>query len=902
MGLSQRKEQRKVLIKMSSSKLKSIGQAIIDGDLKFKPWLTKFSPEIFEVSFSNIIAGRGHDTYLNPEKFYENTQMTQRMRDVLLWCLARTASLNDKGTIYLATGFGGGKSHLLTLLYHTFKSREIIDHQYLAELSLNEIQDVKIVAIDGHNLTYPMSENNDLKDYILPTKELTLKAIEGEGRPIVFLIDELVVYLAKQNHEKQSSEMANLHTLMMAINSSRNSVMVITNPKGAQVYGKEVETLDALVAKTRQQDTAQHLSTLLGRVTQPIVPVQKEDFISIMRKRLVEYINTETAKEVETYLNEKINMDFTGFYPFHPLLIDVFYDRISLFPDFQKTRDFLRVVALAIKGLINNMESAKFYVISPSDFLFDDADLRDILTNEKVFGSNLEQAVTQDVVKAARGADEGNIFDTYGRINSAVFMYSLHTETSKRGVTADTVFKCLTDARTVNDVEKYLSNFYNNYSTFMWDEESRYLFKSKQNVPNLINIRSERINTTLIRNHIKKTLYKDVFGDASTSYCTFYQPENYTPTPNRLNIVVPFYWDIIEDITSIRLSINAPKKNTNIVLIPDTNMASNVEFITRKIIATKQVQKIVKDDKAQFNETKRIHEEASARALAQFKGMYTEMRYLWGTDIKRIPLDPIKDQMINDVVIKCLKGAQKVVDIEYVDPKGYLETLLSRRESEQVRRLFPNIEDMATIPFASKNQLKTIIGNGVYEGVIGLLRGNLPPNDVFTGRETVILRPLRQDVIVNDGDTVLTFDYAEKIIRDIAKARGEDEPGGLPPPLFTCSECGRDFPTEKDLQQHIREKHVGDKEEEVETFVSDAGDLNRLLSDRWWPIVTDADIKVRIILQFSGAVRGTITAQNREEVSSLMDLTDGISKAKDRLNDVEFTITIYKTKGRDSKS
>ena len=87
-SVPQRKKKRKVLIKMSQSKPKSIGQAIIDGDLKFKPWLTKFSPEIFEVSFSNIIKGRGHEMYLNPEKFYENTQMTKRMKDVLQMCLA----------------------------------------------------------------------------------------------------------------------------------------------------------------------------------------------------------------------------------------------------------------------------------------------------------------------------------------------------------------------------------------------------------------------------------------------------------------------------------------------------------------------------------------------------------------------------------------------------------------------------------------------------------------------------------------------------------------------------------------------------------------------------------------------------------------------------------------------
>jgi len=894
-SVPQRKKQRKVLIKMSANKPKSIGQAVIDGDLKFKPWLTTFSPEIFEVSFSNVIKGRGHEMYLDHEKFYENTQMTKRMKDVLQMCLLRTASLNNKGTIYLATSFGGGKSHLLTLLYHTFKSKEIIDQQYLANINLKEVPDVNVVAIDGHNLTYPIRRDKALSKYLKETKEETLQTLEAEGRPIIFLIDELVVHLAKQNDKKQRNEMANIHTLMMAVNSTSDCVMVITNPSGSKVYGKEVETLDSHITKTRQTETAQNVSSLLSRVTQPIVPVEKEDFVAILRKRLIEHIDKETAEKVEAYLEGKFQgLIFKDFYPFHPMLIDVLYDRVSLFPDFQKTRDVLKIIALALKGLINFKENADFYVLSPSDFFFDDPDLRAILTDEKVFGHNLEQAVTQDVIDAAYEAGENEVFGIYGRIASAVFMYSLHTEASKQGVTPDTVFKCLTDAQTEKDVATMMYNFYEKFSTFMWIESSRYLFKSKQNVPHLVNIREQRISRTLIKNYIEKELYTMVFGTASDGYCTFYQVGDYTPTPNRLNIIVPFYWDNTQEIISTHLSITAHNKNTILILMPDQTIVRTVEGFAKRAIAAQQVQKMVREDKAQLNEAKRIRTDAEARALAQFKGMYAHLNYLKGNDLRPIAIDLTKEQAISDVIIASCKASQKVVDLENIDPKGYLETLLGIRKEVQVRKLFPDVDTRTDIPFASRNELRTIIGQGVREGVIGLLKGSLPANEDFTGRERVLLRPREETINVNDGDTVLTIEYAGKIIKLIEEAK-RGIIGPTPIQEFLCTICGDRFSTQEDLNEHIEIEHAEEPIEEKDTFVADADDIHRMLSDKWYEIITDETINVRVTMQFNGSITGIITAKTRSEVSSILNLTDGISKASEILGEVKITTTIYKT-------
>lgn len=218
--------------------VKTLGQAIQDGSIRFKPWLTMFSPEIFEVDFSNVVNGRGSEIYLNPDEFFKNTYLTQRMKDVLNACLARSASLNNRGTIYLATGFGGGKSHLLTLLYQIYNSKKVPESQILSELSISSVPDAKLVAIDGHNLSYPLAGNEEFAPYLKSTKEDTVKALEAEGKPLVILVDELVVYLAKLSETQKRQEMAHFHTLLSSVNATRNCVIVVTNPEGSKCLWK----------------------------------------------------------------------------------------------------------------------------------------------------------------------------------------------------------------------------------------------------------------------------------------------------------------------------------------------------------------------------------------------------------------------------------------------------------------------------------------------------------------------------------------------------------------------------------------------------------------------------------------------------------------------------------------
>jgi len=144
----------------------TLKEAIGKGKLTFKSWLKSFSPERFEVVFSDIIQGRGATEYLNPKSFFDATFLTRTMEDVVKGCIARTYGQNNKGTFHLATGFGGGKSHLLGLLYHIFTSKKVPDPQILAELAKKEVPDVELISLDGHNLSFPIRNVPELQSFL----------------------------------------------------------------------------------------------------------------------------------------------------------------------------------------------------------------------------------------------------------------------------------------------------------------------------------------------------------------------------------------------------------------------------------------------------------------------------------------------------------------------------------------------------------------------------------------------------------------------------------------------------------------------------------------------------------------------------------------------------------------
>ena len=103
--------------------------------MAMKPWYKVVTPREdlrdgkpldaseFAVHLDHVRDGRAPDVYQNPEEFFERTFLTKNLRELAGQVVRRLSGIKvgTNAVFNLATQFGGGKTHSLTLLYHLAK-------------------------------------------------------------------------------------------------------------------------------------------------------------------------------------------------------------------------------------------------------------------------------------------------------------------------------------------------------------------------------------------------------------------------------------------------------------------------------------------------------------------------------------------------------------------------------------------------------------------------------------------------------------------------------------------------------------------------------------------------------------------------------------------------------------
>src|SRR5438034_2344768 len=99
---------------------------------KLKPWYKVVTPRKdlregkpldaseFAVHLDQVRDGRAHEDYQKPARFFERTFLTKNLLDTSAEVMRRLSGekTETSAVFNMATQFGGGKTHSLTLLYH----------------------------------------------------------------------------------------------------------------------------------------------------------------------------------------------------------------------------------------------------------------------------------------------------------------------------------------------------------------------------------------------------------------------------------------------------------------------------------------------------------------------------------------------------------------------------------------------------------------------------------------------------------------------------------------------------------------------------------------------------------------------------------------------------------------
>ena len=419
------------------------------------------------LNLSAVIKGIAKPPYDNPKSFFEATYQTKSMKEIISDVMGRLSGAKPdvNPIILLDVGFGGGKTHTLVTLYYAAKHNDIPEVKQFLENNIAP-SNTRVIALSGDeyggegikrdaiqiktiwgDIFYQLGKYEKFKnldqEYKLPSLDDIREAIDGP--PVLILLDELPSYM-KTVHDQEyllDKAVQFIQRLVIAVSEKNNAVLTVAIAE--DTYKLEAtKTKDAIISTVK--DAMTEAKAHIKRKERIVIPIQIEDVVHILNRRLFKSINPETATSTaKEYLDLYSNLPvpdkmkrnsykekIQSSYPFHPELIDVLYQRLATLDRFQNTRGALRILSSAVKRIWTEKEKDAT-LIHP--FHIDLAD--ESITNDLTQGigeNRLKNAIEGDIWNSDGTARAQELDEQYQshwdaplvrRVCNTIFLYSL---------------------------------------------------------------------------------------------------------------------------------------------------------------------------------------------------------------------------------------------------------------------------------------------------------------------------------------------------------------------------------------------------------------------------------------------------------------------------------------------
>ena len=427
---------------------------------------------IFAADFGDVIDGTAPGVYQQASEFFRNTHPAGQLKKVAEVVFGALAKTDEPGAaIRLSTGFGGGKTHTLIALYHLAKN--ISNFSLGSELlpAAGRPSSVTTVAIDAGNAGVPNFARHG---------DLTVRSLWGEIRwrlggaaalrdlgaaddpdaspseaeilsalppgPVLFLFDELVIYLGRLSETGQGNLLGLLNSLTAIAARRPQTMMIVTDPADQRAYGREAARVGQVLT-----DAATRLDEVLSRRVTDFNPIGNEA-AKVIARRLFDTVSPTAAREASAAyyaLYQRVSQDnpsllpsaaltadyaqrFVECYPFHPRLLETAQDRLGALTDFQKSRGVLRLFARILRVVWDRQWDVD--VISAGEIDWADPRIRGDLL-QRLNRDSFAGAADADVGRHARDLDGGEVDGIHRRVAAAVLLESIPLQANS-GLTA----------------------------------------------------------------------------------------------------------------------------------------------------------------------------------------------------------------------------------------------------------------------------------------------------------------------------------------------------------------------------------------------------------------------------------------------------------------------------------
>ena len=599
--------------------------------------LTEFAADLYAVR-----TGDAPNVYRVPNLFFDRTYATANLKKLVRDVLLRLAGRGGTPVINVQVAYGGGKTHALIALLHLAEhSTELQTHPTVQEFmgfsGLNALPKARVAILpfdkfdvkDGLWVTSPDGAQKRVKTpwgalaYQLAGDEGLAKVAEHEAGYIT-PAQPLLAELLKM---PQTDGVSTLILLDEALMYMRGAVSEDPNRLGIfrdffQGLTQAVVSVDqtAIVASLISADIVAHdpiatqvldaVGNIFQRVRESVAPISREDISELFRRRLFERVPDEKIRSaVAKHLvaarqklpirdadkDQEAYEELVKSYPFHPDLIDVFYQKWTQLSQFQRTRGVLRTFAIALR------EAAgidPLGVIGPTTLLGQGTELSEAIQElvETCDEGNQWTPILTGELERARAIQKDLPLLTSREVEAAVLATFLHSQPAGQKAEWADLYLLLAHADIdVMSVEKGLSEW-REASWFLKENENSWALGT---TPNLTNMHVRAMGR-LTEDQITEDLVKRIRGAALGRNADNVDAHTLPQSPadisdnSELHYVIagPEYASIPgEDISpELKTFFQRTYPNNVIILAPENSLLAGLRQRIRRILGWQNIE------------------------------------------------------------------------------------------------------------------------------------------------------------------------------------------------------------------------------------------------------------------------------------------------------------------------